>query len=76
MKGIERQIDKLGRVVLPISFRRHLNLSENSRVHISLDHDTIIITQAKKQCALCGTDLELHSEIQLCDGCIKRVKAL
>ena len=47
MSGIERQIDKLGRVVLPISFRRRLALTENSKVRISLDDNAIIITPSK-----------------------------
>ena len=74
MKGIERKIDKLGRVVLPISFRKRLNLTENSSVNISLDDDTIFITPTEKRCALCGSNSALHSDVQLCNTCIRRVK--
>ena len=76
MKGIERQIDRLGRVVLPISFRRCLNLSENSSVYISLENDAIIITPTEKRCALCGSVSNLHSDLQLCESCIKQVKSI
>ena len=76
MSGIERQIDKLWRVVLPISFRRRLALTENSKVRISLDDNAIIITPSKNCCALCGADSNPHSDIQLCDVCIEKVKSM
>ena len=34
--GIEREIDKLGRIVLPISYRQRLNLTEHSVVRVDL----------------------------------------
>ena len=74
MSGIERQIDRLGRVVLPISYRRRLALTENSKVRISLGDNAIIITPSGKCCALCGSDSNLRDDIQLCNDCIKKVK--
>ena len=74
MNGIERQIDKLGRVVLPISFRKRLNLVENSTVHISLEGDSIIITPSSNFCVLCGADSDPHANIKLCAKCIRRIK--
>ena len=76
MNGIERQIDKLGRIVLPISYRRQLNLEENSTVTISLINDSIIITSQDQRCAICGNNKDLHKEIALCQKCIRTVKKL
>ena len=44
MSGVKRQVDRLGRIVIPISYRKYLNLNENSSVNISLENDSIIIT--------------------------------
>ena len=44
MKGIEREIDRLGRVVIPIEFRKKLGIEFNSKVLISLSNGEIIIT--------------------------------
>ena len=42
-KGITRKIDVLGRVVLPIEFRKELNLKEKDPVEIFLLEDGFYI---------------------------------
>ena len=37
MSGVKRKIDKLGRLVLPKSYREALGIDENSSVVVSLD---------------------------------------
>ena len=76
MKGIKRQIDRLGRVVIPISYRKFLNLSENSNVNIYLEDNTIVITPSDKRCSLCGDTSHLHQEISLCEKFIESIKKL
>ena len=71
---LEKELDGLGRVVLPINFRRKLNLKNNSKVFISLENDSIIITPAEKSCALCGRIKELNEDLRICEDCIRRVK--
>lgn len=75
MKGIEREIDSLGRVVIPIEYRRKIGVMENSKVIISLSGETIHISAAQRCCALCMTDIDSR-EMRLCDRCIERVKAI
>lgn len=76
MSGVKRQVDRLGRIVIPISYRKYLNLNENSSVNISLENDSIIITADTECCVLCGSTTQLHGEISLCEGCIKAIKEL
>ena len=76
MSAIERHIDKLGRVVLPMNYRQRLNLSNDARVAISMDGNSIIITPAESSCALCGCVDNLRKDVQLCLDCIKKVKTL
>lgn len=43
--GVIRRVDNLGRIVLPIHFRKFLNIFENDDVLITLDQDQIIISK-------------------------------
>ena len=76
MSGVKRQIDKLGRIVIPISYRKFLNLSENSYLNIELENNSIIITSQESQCVLCGSTTDLHNKKPLRAKCIKSIKEL
>ena len=70
------RIDKLGRVVIPIGYRKELNLTENSDVKISLYNGQIIIEPGGDLCRLCKTNTIDNCNIALCKACIKIIKAL
>lgn len=46
-KGVTKKMDSLGRVTIPITFRRILNLEENTELELSLIDNSIIITPKK-----------------------------
>ena len=73
---IEREIDNVGRVVIPMEFRKKLGIEFNSKVLISLSNGSIIIKAQKETCALCGSKLEEIKEVRLCSQCIVRVKEI
>ena len=74
MSSIERRVDKLGRIVLPIGYRQRFKLSNDSRVRISLDGNSIIITPSESCCALCGCNENLNKKAHLCSSCIQKIK--
>lgn len=76
MSAIERHVDKLGRIVLPMNYRKRLNLSEDSKVRISLEDNSIIITPCDTCCALCGNSSRLHKDAPICLECIRKIKEL
>ena len=76
MNAIERHIDKLGRIVLPMNYRQRLNLCGNAKVSISVKGNSIVITPTESTCALCGCSNNLSKDVQLCFDCIKKVKTL
>lgn len=76
MKAIVRKIDNLGRVVLPIDFRRAIGLDKNRSVTINVEADTITIRQRTDWCRLCGEALDSDGRAGLCPGCIGRIKGL
>lgn len=61
MAGIIRRIDDLGRVVIPMEYRRKLKIPNNAPLELILtDEDSIIIrTIAKERCDLCGEPTNL-----------------
>lgn len=74
MNGIERQIDKLGRIVLPIGYRKRLGLHENSKVTVSICGDVISITPSEDKCILCGRKDQYNRSLRLCSDCIDKIK--
>lgn len=46
--GIIRKIDKLGRIVLPMEFRKNLNIGENDDVEMCMYDDGTIMIQKKE----------------------------
>ena len=74
MNGIEKEIDALGRVVLPIKYRSKLNISKKSKVIISLDNGYIKISPKQSLCALCGASENVSAKVRLCVNCIKNIR--
>ena len=75
MNGIEKDIDSLGRVVIPIKFRKKLGIESNSKVFVSMEDDMILISPANKYCALCGAKIENVQKFRLCNSCISKIKS-
>ena len=76
MNGVEKYVDELGRVVLPIKMRNKLNIRSHSIVIISMEDDTILITPKERCCALCGCGGIENDSVRLCNNCIAKIKKL
>ena len=75
MCGIEREIDKLGRVVIPMEYRKKLGIESSSRVLISLENGVVIIGAIKRRCTVCGEEIGVSQKFGICDGCILKIKS-
>ncbi len=75
MNGIEREVDNLGRVVIPIKFRKKLGIDNNSIVLISFENDKVIISPKNRHCAICGELVETEQKFRLCKSCISEIKS-
>ena len=77
-KGNLSKIDNLGRVVIPKSIRKALNIEHNDEISMHVDGESLIINKENKACALCGSK-EIKHQIGnkfLCDLCLKNIKDL
>ena len=70
------KIDKLGRIVIPINYRKALSPENGSEISINKKDGEIIITPLKTTCRLCGGNVCLSTKFQLCEKCIRKIKEI
>jgi len=74
MNVIERRIDKLGRIVLPMDFRKALGLEGEAEVLLGINGNTITVRAVDTTCKLCGSSKEVSAHLKICSDCITRIK--
>lgn len=69
--GIIREIDRVGRIVLPIELRQSLSIHEGDSIGIFTDQDKIILQKCEDSCIFCGsTDtLQKFKGKMVCANC-------
>lgn len=75
--GIVRDVDNLGRIVLPIELRRTLGINVKDAVEIYTDNDTIILRKYQQSCIFCGANDSLteYMDKMVCARCISDISA-
>ena len=76
--GVVRQLDNLGRVVLPIELRRTMDISVKDPLEVFVEGDSIILRKFQESCVFCGGTDSLLSfrEKLLCPACAKAIGQL
>ena len=74
--GIVRQIDPLGRIVLPRDLRKSLNLNDHDSVEFFLEGNTIVIKKYQPTCIFCGNakDVFVFKGKNVCPACMEELK--
>lgn len=75
MEIITRRIDKLGRIVLPMDYRKALGLDYDAEVVLGIEGDTITVRGKSTACKLCGSVIDT-SHIGICSDCIRKIKSI
>ena len=70
------KIDKLGRIVIPMTIRKQLGIAEDDHLSIYREGKKIVISPMKSICRICGCDIDQSTKIELCDKCIMQIKEL
>lgn len=76
---MEKKLDELGRVVIPLEMRNKLSLENESVVNIDCVDNKIILTKLKPCCIVChSADNVLFGieKILVCSECINKIKAI
>ncbi|MCK4258312.1 MAG: AbrB/MazE/SpoVT family DNA-binding domain-containing protein [Halanaerobiales bacterium] len=73
--GVVRQVDELGRVVLPIELRRTLLIAEKDPLEIFVDDEQIVLKKYQPGCMFCGSasNTTKIKEKVVCRDCISEL---
>ena len=71
--GIVRNIDELGRIVVPKEIRERLGIASGDPVEIFIDEDKIIMKKYFPVCHFCGSEtmLRVFRGKNICEECVK-----
>ena len=74
--GIIRNLDQLGRFVIPKETRKALDLNEGDPIEMFTDGDKIILKKYTPGCHCCGNleDLTDVLGLKICPKCLKEFK--
>ena len=71
--GIVRNLDQLGRLVIPKETRKAFNLNDGDPIEMFTDGDEIILKKYNPGCHCCGSldDLKEVLGLKICPKCLK-----
>ena len=75
---MRRKIDDLGRVVLPVEYRRALDIADGDELEIGLDGARIVVSRPLTSCTFCGCTGEMVTfrDRLVCWSCTAALRAL
>ncbi|WP_166239442.1 AbrB/MazE/SpoVT family DNA-binding domain-containing protein [Paenibacillus turpanensis] len=70
--GIVRNVDELGRIVIPIELRRTLGIDIRDGLEIFVDEHRIILKKYMPACLFCGNaeDITYFKGKMICSACV------
>ncbi len=77
-KGNKGKIDNLGRIVIPKTIRKALDIDHNDDISMYVENNKLIITKGHKSCDICGNK-KVNVQVKdkfLCSKCLKIIKSL
>lgn len=76
--GIVRNIDELGRVVIPKEMRRKMGISSSDPFEIYVEDGKIILARFEPSCHFCGctADCAEFKGKMICAACLSEIKAI
>ena len=74
-RTIIRQMDELGRIVIPRDYRNALAWKTETKVAIQLDGNKMVLSAEPSLCFLCGGKEKLREvkDKYICEACIKEL---
>lgn len=74
--GIVRQMDPLGRIVIPKELRRTFSIDEGDSLEIFTEGEQIILKKYQPSCIFCGEaeDVVDYKGKKICKHCLEELK--
>ncbi len=75
--GMVRDIDEMGRIVIPKELRKSFDLNIKDHVEIFTDGDCIVLKKYNPGCTFCGavSDLKMYKQKLVCNKCIEALNS-
>lgn len=76
--GCVRQVDKLGRLVLPADIRKALNITDGEdSVEFFIDSDSVIIKKYRPACIFCSSaeNILAYKGQSVCESCMNDLRS-
>ena len=75
--GIVRNIDEMGRLVLPKEMRRKMDIEPGDEIEFFAEEDRIILRKYQPSCFFCGAEATVidYKGKRLCAECIADIKS-
>ena len=76
--GIIRNMDGLGRIVIPVELRRKFELEIDTPVEIYTDGECIVLKKHQTKCGFCRKEHDLIDYLgsKVCIKCVENIKNL
>ena len=74
--GMIRNLDDLGRIVIPMEIRKKFNISIGDGIQIYVDtNNTIILKKYERNCTFCGNNknLKTFNDKLICKKCLDKL---
>lgn len=74
--GVVRQLDTLGRIVLPIELRRTMDIGVKDMLEIFVEDDSIILKKYHPSCVFCSDarDVVPYKGKLVCKNCLAELR--
>ena len=76
--GIVRNLDELGRIVIPKELRKKRGLEQKDSLEIFIDGNSIMLRKYEKGCIFCNNskDLQVYKDKLICKKCLNSISEL
>ena len=75
--GIVRNIDEMGRLVIPKEMRRKMDIETGDEIEFFIEGDRIVLRKYQPSCLFCGSEAVLieYKGKRLCTDCVAEMKS-
>ncbi|MDO4484728.1 MAG: AbrB/MazE/SpoVT family DNA-binding domain-containing protein [Clostridia bacterium] len=73
--GVVRQLDSLGRIVIPIELRRTMDIAVKDSLEIFVEGDQIVLKKYDPTCLFCGSaeGVRTFKDKHVCQACMQEI---
>ena len=73
---MKNEVDSLGRFVIPVKYRRKMNINAGDEIDVLFQKGTLVLKKAYPTCIFCDSEEELNpfEERMICKNCMEKIK--